>query len=87
MTGKCEICGRWMPLEKHHVFHGPFRKKADKLGLTINLCHWCHNEPPMGVHFDQRLDNELKARYQLKVMEEQGWTVKDFIREFGRNYL
>lgn len=24
---------------------------------------------------------------QRKAMEENGWTVDDFIREFGRNYI
>lgn len=86
MNGNCFICGRWGPLEVHHVFNGPFRKKSDKYGYVVKLCHWCHNEPPNGVHFNQELDNGLKEYFQKKAMEENGWSKEDFIREFGRNY-
>lgn len=85
VTGKCFICGKWANLERHHVFNGPFRKKADKMGYVVDLCHFCHNEPG-GVHFNQELDNGLKAYFQKIAMEEHGWTKEDFIREFGRNY-
>lgn len=40
-----------------------------------------------GVHFDKRLDLELKQLGQQKAMEYYGWSIEDFIRIFGRNYL
>lgn len=84
---ECYICGRWSVTERHHVFNGPFRRKSEKYGYVVDLCHWCHNEPPDGVHFNQEADTWLKATFQRKAMEENGWSTDDFIREFGRNYI
>lgn len=84
---QCYICGKWAYTERHHVFNGPFRKKSEKYGAVVDLCHFCHNEPPDGIHFDQEADNWLKATFQRKIMQEQGWDKERFIKEFGRNYL
>ena len=87
MTGPCFLCGRYAPLERHHVFGGARRKKAEKYGLVVELCHSCHNEPPHGAHFDKDTALYLHQWGQRKVMLEQGWSTHDFIREFGKNYL
>ena len=87
MTGQCFICGRYGPLEEHHVYRGPFRKKADKYGYTVHLCHFCHNEPPDGVHYNRKNDLLLKSIFQHRAMDENGWSKEDFIREFGRSYI
>lgn len=84
---RCFLCGRYGPVERHHVFPGPFRQKSEKYGLVVDLCHWCHNEPPDGVHHNRANALILKQRAQRMVMREQGWNTEDFIREFGRNYL
>ena len=83
---RCYYCGRISNIERHHVFNGAFRKKSERYGAVIDLCHWCHNEPPNGVHFNAHMDNELKAHFQEIIMEEYGWSTQDFINEFGRNY-
>lgn len=84
---QCYLCKRMTATELHHVYNGPFRKKSEKYGYVVNLCHWCHNEPPDGVHFNQDVDNWLKATFQAKAMKENGWAVQEFINQFGRNYL
>lgn len=81
------MCGLWCETERHHVFNGPFRKKAEKYGYVVDLCHWCHNEPPDGIHFNQEADNWLKAKFQRKAMKENGWDKERFIKEFGRSYI
>ena len=92
-TGEaCWLCGRngtEEPLETHHIFNGVgLRKKSERYGLTVRLCaHRCHNGGPNSVHRNQDLDLTVKQYGQRKAMEENGWTVKDFIREFGKNYL
>ena len=53
----------------------------------VDLCHECHNEPPYGAHHNKETMLILKKYGQQKAMEEQEWTVEDFIREFGKNYL
>ena len=83
----CVLCGSSRRIEKHHIFGGALRKKSEKYGLTVYLCHFCHNEPPNGVHFNKDKMLQLKQYGQRKVMAEQGWTTEKFIEEFRKNYL
>lgn len=85
--GVCYLCKRWTQTENHHIFGGAYRKKADKDGLTVYLCHWCHNEPPKGVHFNYDNNIHLKQIGQKAWMDYYGKTIEDFIKEYGRNYL
>ena len=84
---RCFICQRWAYTETHHIFGGSRRKKSDKMGLVVELCHECHNEPPNGVHQNENNRIALQQYGQRKAMEMTGWTTEDFIREFGKNYL
>lgn len=85
---KCYICGSRMWLECHHVFGGnPNRKLSEKYGLKVWLCHYCHNEPPRGVHFNATINQKLKAKAQQKAMDHYGWSVEMFRSIFGKNYL
>lgn len=86
MKGVCGLCGKYGPLELHHIFGGALRKKSEKYGLVIGLCHWCHNEPG-GVHHNAKLMKKLHQYGQKRAMKENGWTVEDFRREFYKNYL
>lgn len=88
---KCFICGRngaADPLDKHHIFGGGLRSKSERYGLTVDLCHHrCHQFGPDAVHQNAEVRDELHKYGQRKAMHEQGWTVQEFIYEFGRNYL
>ena len=88
---ECFLCGRngaTDPLDRHHIFGGPFRKKSERLGLVVYLCHnRCHIFGPWAAHQNRETMRKLHEYGQRKVMEENGWTTEDFIREFGRNYL
>lgn len=53
--------------------------------MVVDLCHWCHNEPPNGVHFNHESDYRLKAEFQRRFIEEH--PELNFVKEFGRNYL
>ena len=85
--GVCYICKRSGQTEKHHIFRGKNRKRADADGVTVYLCHFCHNEPPNGVHYNKARDIRLKQRGQREWMAHYGKTVDDFIKAYGRNYL
>ena len=87
MQGNCFLCGRYTNLERHHIFGGSNRKKADKDGLVVDLCHNCHNEPPNGAHHNKHTMLYLHQYGQRIAMEKHGWTTDDFIREYGKNYL
>lgn len=91
-TGRsCWLCGRngtAEPLDKHHIFGGAYRKKSEKYGLTVYLCHGsCHIFGEKVVHSCRETMDELHRYGQKMAMERMGWTKEDFMREFGRNYL
>lgn len=89
-TGRCLICGSTQWLEWHHVWGGmggALRNKAEHYGLVVRLCHYCHNEPPRGVHQNAEIRHKLQSFAQKKAMKYYGWTVDDFRNEFYKNYL
>ena len=87
----CWLCGangNYDPLDKHHIFGGANRKKSERYGLFVYLCHnKCHIFGRNAAH--QNKDTMLKLHQygQRKAMEENEWTTEDFIREFGKNYI
>lgn len=87
----CWLCGRngaCDPLDEHHIFGGAYRKKSEKYGLKVHLCHHdCHIFGRDAVHNNGEVMERLKRYGQKRAMEENGWTVEDFRREFGKNYL
>lgn len=82
---QCFMCGtnRW--LELHHVMGGADRKKSEKYGLTVYLCHYCHNEPPSGVHHNKHKMDWLRAEGQKRF--EEVFPDLDWQKIFGKNYL
>lgn len=71
----CFLCGRCdQKLDRHEVFGGALRDKSKRLGLWVVLCHErCHLGKAHRI-------GEKAAR------EAFGWSIEDFIREFGKNY-
>ena len=88
---ECWLCGRngaTDPLDKHHIFGGANRKKSDRLGLTVYLCHnSCHIFGQEAVHQNAGVMRQLHQYGQRKAMAENGWDTDRFIAEFGKNYL
>ena len=88
---RCWLCGRNGSddrLELHHIFPAAYRSKSDKLGLTVYLCGArCHKLGKYAVHNNAETMRKLKVYGQQKAMEENGWTIEDFRREFGKTYL
>lgn len=88
---KCWLCGRngsVDPLDKHHIFCGANRKKSEKYGLWVYLCHdRCHIFGPDSVHQNKETMDRLHQYGQRRAMQENGWTIDDFIKKFGKNYI
>lgn len=85
---ECYVTRSTYNLHLHHVIPGNgTRKLCDKYGLTVWLRADWHNMSDYGVHFNKKLDTELKQMAQKKAMEVYGWSVEDFIKIFGQNYL
>lgn len=87
MEGMCFLCGNYETVERHHIFGGALRPKADKLGLTVMLCPWCHQYDADSAHRSAETRQLLRRYGQRKAMTEQGWDVDRFVREFGKNWL
>lgn len=86
-TNQCFMCGATRWLEWHHIFGAALKKKSEKYKLMVRLCHYCHNEPPMGVHHNREQRRHLRAYTQRKAMKYYGWTTEQFIENFGKNYI
>ena len=88
---KCFIC-KQNPcgdnLDKHHIFGAYNRKKSEQYGLVVYIHHnKCHIFGENAVHSNATVNRKLQAFAQKKAMQYYGWSVEDFIKEFGRNYI
>lgn len=76
----CYICGS--PREQiHHCMNGANRKKSEKYGLIIPICHECHTK----LH--DKDDNMLRMRKIAQRKFEQVHSRGLWMIEFGKNYL
>lgn len=87
----CFLCGmnsNLEPIDEHHIFSGPYRKKSDEYGLMVYLHHSkCHIFGAESVHKNFNIRMRLCAFAQEKAMKYYGWTTEEFRERFGRNYL
>ena len=99
---QCYICKNFLgdfseksDLEEHHIFEGVAnRKLSEKYGLTVHLCHECHNEPPNGAHFSKETADWLhrigQQAFEVNRHKEGAtWEEarEEFRKIFGKNYL
>lgn len=82
---ECYFCGRRTWIECHHIYGGANRKLSEKYGLKVYLCHYCHNEPPNGVHHNRERAEILREIGQKAF--NLNYPNKDFIKIFGRNFI
>jgi hypothetical protein len=86
----CFLCGRnahadYFGLDEHHVFFGPLRKKSEKYGLKVYLCHdSCHLN---GVHKYADKNRQVQKVVQKRAMQYYKWSIEDFRAIFGRSYI
>lgn len=78
---ECFLCGRWTSLDIHHIYGGPWRKRADEDGLTCYLCRDCHRR----VHQDWETNLRIKKVGQF--IYEQEHSREEFINRYGKNYI
>lgn len=83
---ECYVCKTRIGLHSHHIIYGTAnRKKSEKYGLKVWLCYE-HHEGNTGVHFNKKLDTELKQLAQ-EYFETHYGDRNNWRREFGRSYL
>ena len=78
---RCLFCGS-TAVECHHVFEGAHRSASDRYGLTVYLCRKHH----MLVHADEALNRRLKSEAQEKAMKVYGFSEKEWLDIFRRNW-
>ena len=83
---ECFVCGAVSNLDRHHVFYGTAnRRLSEEYGLTIWLCKSHHTMSDSGIHFNKKLDEEVKQVAQG--IFEETYVHEDFVKIFGKNYL
>jgi uncharacterized protein YlaI len=81
---QCYVCGNTQSLECHHIFSGTAnRKQSEKFGLKVFLCNSCHHK--IQLNYEPGL--ELKQMAQKKAMDFYKWSIEDFRKIIGKNYL
>lgn len=82
---ECFICGATKGLHTHEIFYGINRQKSIRYGAYIRLCARHHNMSNAGIHFNHKLDNDLKKLAQREL--EKTYSREWFIKTFGKSYL
>lgn len=81
---RCYICGCTQGLDVHHTWHGTANRQiADRDGLTVYLCRFCHEN----LHNKGINDRELMEIGERAWIKETGKTVEEFIKRYGSNVL
>lgn len=81
----CYVCGTTQNLHVHHCYFGANRNNSDKIGAWVYLCAYHHNGSSAGVHYNHKLDMELKIKAQEEY--EKTHTREEFMKIIKRNYL
>lgn len=84
---KCYVCGTNQNIHIHEVMFGRNRNNSIKDGCCVYLCGYHHNQSNEGVHFNHKLDMELKQKMEKRWLEYYHKDIEDFIKKYGRNYL
>lgn len=77
----CFVCGRQAE-QIHHIFNKTDKKRSEKYGLLIPVCHRCHSD----IHDrNESLNKQIKKLAQTKFESQYG---KELWRtEFKKSYL
>ena len=81
----CYVCGTTQNIHLHHIYMGANRNNSDKIGAWVYLCAYHHNGSSAGVHYNHKLDMELKIKAQEEY--EKTHTREEFMKIIKRNYL
>lgn len=90
----CFLCGMnaradYFGLEEHHCYEGYGRRElSEQYGLKVYICgDKCHRNGKNSVHKNAKVDRALKKVVQKRAMQYYGWSVEEFIKRIGKNYI
>ena len=79
---KCFITGYEGRLDRHHVYHGPRRRAAEKYGCWVWLRHDIHMElHQRNPALDRMIQRACQERF------EEIYSHEEFMDVFGKSYL
>ena len=82
----CIVCGTPLNLHRHHVYGGvAYRDKSEQYGCWVYLCAYHHNMSSNGIHFNKKLNEQVKQECQRKF--EAKYPEVNFREIFGKSYL
>ena len=84
---RCYVCDTSQNIHIHEVYYGKNRQNSIKWGCCVYLCGKHHNQSNEGVHFNNRLDQELKVKMEQQFLKVYNKATEDFISIFKKNYL
>lgn len=84
---KCLVCNKKIDLHIHEVFYGRNRNNSIKDGCCVFLCSTHHNMSDKGIHFNKKLDLEVKIKMEKRWCEYYNKTPEDFLERYKINYL
>lgn len=84
---ECYICHDTRVTHVHHIYGASNRQISEREGCWVYLCPYHHNMSDFGVHFDKKLNLDLKQECQRRWMVREGKSTEDFRMLFGRSYL
>lgn len=91
MSKLCEICGKEMGVETHHLIFGRgIRMIADGDGITMILCHSCHENvhaDGTAAHLSKMLGQALWEINALNDGVDQYEARNKFRERYGRSWL
>ncbi len=85
----CFFCGKPAECEHHLIFGNGKRNLAEKDGLKVPSCHWCHNlatKPVNRIHENSMAEN-LSKKLGQAIYENKIGTREEFRRRYGTSYL
>lgn len=79
---------RFPGAHRHEIFYGSANRKLSiKYGLVVFLTPEMHNMSNNGVHFNRAFDLWLKQEGEKAALKHYNWSINDFIKIFGKNWL
>lgn len=82
---KCYVCGTTQNIHLHHICMGANRNNSEKIGAWVYLCYYHHNGSSAGVHYNHKLDLELKQLAQREF--EKKHSRDEWMKVIHKNYL
>lgn len=80
----CKVCGTSYGVELHHRVYRSQCKQLEDCKLNhVYLCNIHHRDHKVGVHFNKKIDREIKLEFQgwLEILWNKPYLTREEIKE------